>query len=187
MTNGVTTTISIGAIDMQLRRVVTGHNESGQSVVTSDELVSPFEMGPAAWGCSIWGRDDGPVFPDHGELPSIGNGLPPVGGFRFGVMILSAGGTPQLDRWVVETYGESADPDRPGMHHTQSLDLVVVLEGEIAMQMDNGDEVVLRRNDFVIQNGTNHRWENRGQSDAVIAVTVIGADVSHETRSVPLN
>ena len=162
---------------MELRRVVTGHDVQGHSVVVTDEWVSPIAMGPSAWNCSIWGRDDPPAFPDNGEAPPVGEGFPPVGGCRFGVMNIDPGGTSELDRWVIEAYGEAADQNRPGMHRTQSLDLIVVLEGEIVMQLDSGDEVVLRRRDFVVQNGTNHRWENRGDSAAMIAVAVVGADV----------
>jgi hypothetical protein len=164
-------------MEMELRRVVTGHDERGQSVIVADERVSPIDMGPSAWNCSIWGRDDPPAFPDNGEAPLVGEGFPPVGGCRFGVMSIEPGGTSELDRWVVQAYGDAADRSRPGMHRTQSLDLIVVLEGEIAMQLDSGDEVILHPHDFVIQNGTNHRWENRGDSRAMIAVAVIGADV----------
>jgi mannose-6-phosphate isomerase-like protein (cupin superfamily) len=160
---------------MQLRRVVTGHDTRGQSIVTADEWLSPVDMGPAAWNCAVWARDDPPVFPDDGAAPVVRDGFPPVGGCRFGVMNIAAGGTAQLDRWVVENHGDGADPAQPGMHRTPSLDLIVVLEGEIVMQLDGGAEVVLRPNEFVVQNGTNHRWENRGDSDAMIAVAVIGA------------
>jgi hypothetical protein len=164
-----------GAIMAELRRVVTGHNDRGQSVIVADELVPSDDMGPAAWNASIWALDVPPTYPDGGAQPEIGNFLPAPGAVRFGVMSVAAGGTAHVDEWVVASFGPLADPARPGMHRTPTLDLVVVLDGEIAMQLDGGDEVVLRRGDFLVQSGTSHRWENRGDSDAVIAVTMIGA------------
>jgi hypothetical protein len=159
----------------ELRRVVTGHTDKGQSVIVADEQIDSIDMGSAAWTASIWGCDRPPSYPDDGEQPALEAFLPAPGAVRFGLMSIAAGGTAQVDQWVVDNYGPMADPRRPGMHRTPSLDLVVVLDGEIVLQLDSGDEVVLRRNDFLVQNGTKHRWENRGATDATIAVAMIGA------------
>lgn len=48
----------------------------------------------------------------------------------------------------------------PLMHRTETLDYAVVLEGEIAMLLDDS-EVHLKSGDVVIQRGTNHAWSNR--------------------------
>ena len=37
-------------------------------------------------------------------------------------------------------------------------------------------EVELHARDTVVQNGTRHRWEDRGTEDAVLAVAIVGAE-----------
>jgi uncharacterized cupin superfamily protein len=48
----------------------------------------------------------------------------------------------------------------PLMHRTETVDYVVVLEGEITMLLDDS-EVHLEAGDVLIQRGTNHAWSNR--------------------------
>ena len=67
-----------------------------------------------------------------------------------------------------------ADPDRPGMHATPTLDFDIVLSGTVGLELDQG-EVTLRPGDVVVQNGTLHRWHNRGSVPAMIAVVAVGA------------
>jgi mannose-6-phosphate isomerase-like protein (cupin superfamily) len=47
-----------------------------------------------------------------------------------------------------------------GFHTTQTIDFVLVLEGEVALELDAG-EVVLGPGDCVVQRGTRHAWRNR--------------------------
>jgi uncharacterized cupin superfamily protein len=47
-----------------------------------------------------------------------------------------------------------------GFHTTQTVDYVMVLEGEIALELDTG-EVTLGPGDCVVQRGTRHAWRNR--------------------------
>ena len=51
----------------------------------------------------------------------------------------------------------------------------MVLSGEVILELDDGAEKVLRAGDTVVQNGTRHRWGNRGTEPAVVAVFLIGA------------
>ena len=52
----------------------------------------------------------------------------------------------------------------PSMHRTETIDYVIVLSGEIDMDMDDST-VKLKAGDVDIQRGTNHAWANRGTSD----------------------
>ncbi len=47
-----------------------------------------------------------------------------------------------------------------GFHTTATVDLVMVLEGEIALELDDG-EVLLGPGDCVVQRATRHAWRNR--------------------------
>ena len=67
------------------------------------------------------------------------------------------------------------EPGNPGMHTTDTIDFEVVLSGEVILELDDGAEKVLRADDTVTQNGTCHRWGNRGTEPAVVAVFLIGA------------
>ena len=46
------------------------------------------------------------------------------------------------------------------MHRTLSLDLGIVIEGEIELILDGGGTRVLKRGDVAVQRGTNHAWRN---------------------------
>ena len=68
------------------------------------------------------------------------------------------------------------EPDDPGMHTTDTIDFEVVLSGELILELDDGVETVLRPGDTVVQNGTRHRWANRGTEPVVMAVFMVGAN-----------
>ena len=56
-----------------------------------------------------------------------------------------------------------------------TVDFEVVISGEVVLELDDGAERVLRPGDTVVQNGTRHRWHNRGSEPATLAVILIGA------------
>ena len=61
------------------------------------------------------------------------------------------------------------------MHTTATIDYGILLSGQAVLELDDGATVVLNPGDTYIQNGTRHRWSNTGDTPAVIAVTLIGA------------
>jgi quercetin dioxygenase-like cupin family protein len=61
------------------------------------------------------------------------------------------------------------------MHTTDTIDFEVILAGELVLELDDGAEKVLRPGDTVVQNGTRHRWHNRGSEPATMAVFMTGA------------
>ncbi|THG30111.1 cupin domain-containing protein [Naasia lichenicola] len=68
---------------------------------------------------------------------------------------------------------ERMELDAPGFHRTDTVDYVIVLDGEVILETDLG-ETVLRQHDFVVQNATRHAWRNRTDRPATIAVMLIG-------------
>src|SRR5215472_11611580 len=46
------------------------------------------------------------------------------------------------------------------MHRTETIDYIVMLAGEIDMDMD-ASTVTLKAGDIMVQRGTNHAWVNR--------------------------
>jgi len=51
------------------------------------------------------------------------------------------------------------------MHRTISLDYGVVIEGEVALVLDSGEERVMKRGDVSIQRATNHAWRNMSSTN----------------------
>jgi mannose-6-phosphate isomerase-like protein (cupin superfamily) len=70
---------------------------------------------------------------------------------------------------------EAFEPDNPGMHTTDSVDYVLVLDGEVWLELDDGELTRLRAGDTVVQNGTRHAWRNRGTEPVTLAVVQVGA------------
>lgn len=159
---------------MSVRRVVTGH-EGGRSVFVSDGPVEATPLGTGGDAWMVWGRDDTARFPDDGSQPEAVSPFPPVAGCRMTVLRLASGQSEAFDQFVVQGLAEFADPNEPGMHRTATLDFDIVLSGSVVLQVDDG-EVELRAGDIVVQNGTRHRWVNRGDEDAMLAVAIFGAE-----------
>lgn len=175
---------------MQIRRVVTGHSEDGRSIVVGDDLVEGIRpaLMPRTETHNIWGSDVTPHFPDDGAQPTTDRYFPPVGGFRFGFFSIppaDAGEAPAPPTDMAAALAEFQtlfpgmadyiEPNANGMHTTDTIDLEVVVEGEVWLELDDGVSVHLKAGDTVIQNGTRHSWRNHGTQAARVAAILIGA------------
>jgi len=70
------------------------------------------------------------------------------------------------------------------MHRTPSVDLICVLSGEIWLELE-AQEVHLREDDCVVQNGTRHAWRNKGDRPCTMVIVLVGraqADPPTNTR-----
>ena len=67
------------------------------------------------------------------------------------------------------------ETDDPGMHRTDTVDYVVVLSGEVSLELDDGETVHLSAGDCVVQNGTRHAWRNSSSAPCLIAFAIVGA------------
>ena len=169
--------------------MVTGHDSRGKAIFDSDDPVEPItaSLYPGAEFHRLWGSDSKVTLPESGSLPSFMTYFPPSDGFRFGLFTIppnSVARAPHdLDREaaLVEMkeklpgLWEHLESDHPGMHTTATVDYGIVLSGEAILELDDHQKVVLRPGDTYIQNGTRHRWSNKGEVPAVIAITLIGA------------
>jgi quercetin dioxygenase-like cupin family protein len=59
-------------------------------------------------------------------------------------------------------------------HRTDSIGYIVVIAGEIDMELDD-TAVHLRAGDVMVQRGTIHNWINRGPAPCVLAVILVDA------------
>jgi mannose-6-phosphate isomerase-like protein (cupin superfamily) len=124
--------------------------------------------------------------PTDGCRPDAPRYFPPLHGFRFGIFTLGpASAAPPGDLDIAAALAEfeerlpgmaeHLEPDDPGMHTTDTVDFDYVVSGEVYLELDDGAEVLLKPGDCVVQNGTRHRWNNRGDEPCVIAVCIVGA------------
>ncbi|MGR6999404.1 cupin domain-containing protein [Yinghuangia aomiensis] len=96
-----------------------------------------------------------------GELdadPELTNGINgPDSGYIFMALELPP------DEVMLPLYkaGQIPGHDANGFHQTQTVDLVVVVEGQLVSVQEDG-EVVLNPGDVLVQRGTNHTWRNPG-------------------------
>jgi mannose-6-phosphate isomerase-like protein (cupin superfamily) len=173
---------------MKVRRIVTGHDSRGKSVFRSDEEVAPVSLAlaPGVEFLQLWGGDGTPTVPAPDGAPRGQTMFPPLDGYRVVLTMWPAHRQrppADLDMAAAAAEAEQKLPgmlsvmerDNPGMHTTDTVDIDVVLMGEIVLELDDGVEMVLRTGDFVVQNGTRHRWHNRGDVDAVLGSFIVGA------------
>ena len=173
---------------MGARRIVTGVDENGGSILASDgpaeQLV--IDAGRVLRIDDVWGADDRLTVPTDGSKPLYERFFPPPGGFRVMIVHLEPEDVAPLDHdaYIAERervlVGYSMDTiiheDRPSHHATRTVDVAVVLEGEVTLGLDDGTEVTVSRGDYVVQNGTAHSWRNRSGAPCSLAVFLTGAD-----------
>jgi mannose-6-phosphate isomerase-like protein (cupin superfamily) len=171
------------------RRVVTGRDGSGKSVFVSDGQVEPIRLDlmPGLEFVRLWGGDETPALPTDGEQPAAPAFFPPAGGYRFAFVTIPPEGSATLpddldvERAVAAVNEklpgmmDHMEPDHPGMHTTDTVDLDLMLSGEMFLELDDGAEVHLRPGDCVIQNGTRHAWHNRGSEPCTMLSILVGA------------
>jgi quercetin dioxygenase-like cupin family protein len=145
-----------------IRRVVTGHDDARVAKVLIDAPASNAKYpSPGTVSTLIWTTDSAPAAIPAGEAPEdmgarIVGTAPPAKGTRFAVIDFPPGNPPH-------------------MHRTETIDYVIVLEGEIDMDMDQST-VRLKAGDVMVQRGTNHAWANRSSARARVAFVLIDAE-----------
>ena len=133
------------ALPQGMRRIVTGHDAEGKSYVVLDERVTggntfpnlfkttgddPFGPGPEPEPRTLYPTDSPRLEPE-------------VGGASFQFVTLPP-----------------SAPDGPlGWHRTETVDINVLLGGELILVLDT-EEVTLHPGDVVIQRNTMHAWKN---------------------------
>jgi len=144
-----------------IRRVVTGHDDNNAAKVIMDGPATNHKGGASgAQSTLIWITEGAPAEMPVGEtVEDLGARIlgtpPPANGTRFAVITFP--------------------PGNPGrMHRTETIDYVIVMQGELDMEMDDST-VKLKAGDVMVQRGTNHAWVNRGKEVARAAFVLIDA------------
>src|SRR5260370_25510167 len=177
-----------------MRRIPTGHNAQGKSIILSDG-PSPHVLElagmPGLALTNLWVRD-GPPARNAGSADAAARPVvlePPARGTIFRVVDFppDAAMAAAMDRgkaFEAMGAGHAMDPGaarHPGMHKTSTVDYALVLDGEIWALMDEG-EVLMRAGDCLVQRGTNHAWSNRSDPPCRVAFILRHAHPPHAHR-----
>jgi quercetin dioxygenase-like cupin family protein len=149
------------------RRVVTGHDADGRSMILSDGPVPKSHAVSDAVFHEVWSTREtpAPLRRDEAADPTTRPLRTPP----------DPGGT--VIR-IVDLQPRAASP----MHRTESVDYGIVLDGEVHLVLDDGSETRLAPGDVVVQRGTDHAWENRTDSVARIAFILVDGTFTDELR-----
>lgn len=150
------------------RRVVTGHDAAGRSVVLADGPAPRSHSIPGATFHELWSTNATPV-PLAPEEPREPTDRPLV--------------TPPDANGTIIRIIDLAPGSRSPMHRTQSLDYGIVLSGTVSLVLDDGSETALRPGDVVIQRGTDHAWVNETDESARMAFVLVDGRFTDELRS----
>jgi quercetin dioxygenase-like cupin family protein len=149
------------------RRIVTGHDENGKSVVLSDgPNPKTLDIGTAAFH-EVWITDATPAPIEAAEPEPTDRPVrtpPPAGG-------------------VTVRFTEMAPGAEAPMHRTETVDVGVVLEGETWLLLDDGSETRVGVGDAVVQRGTNHAWANRSGKPVKMVFVMIDGTISDALRA----
>ncbi|MGB2712285.1 MAG: cupin domain-containing protein [Conexibacter sp.] len=170
----------------KVRRVVMGEPAPGTSRFTHVEEVEAVAAGEAMSCWLVWGWDALPTLPHDSVEPFVPRSyFPPPGGLRisatrFGVDDRAAAeqerpdDTDEARIFTAEPCGLHEDRARPGMHRTDSIDIGVVVAGEVTVEADDGSTVLLGPGDIYIQNGALHRWHANPDRPAHVVFVGVG-------------
>jgi mannose-6-phosphate isomerase-like protein (cupin superfamily) len=174
----------MSALELAMRRIVTGFDSEGRPTVLSQEappvvfrseLMAGYEIADL---CLV------------DNLPLAANGIdiserpwklePPVGGLAWRVATRppESSGPGDLEGVLDEigaTDGRLSGDSRntgPGSHATRTVDLMAIISGELWLTVGE-EEVHLKPGDFVIQGGVPHAWHNRGSEPCVFVALML--------------
>ncbi len=179
---------------MTRRRVITGVDAEGRSVVVSNGPSSG-RFGDSGWE-ELWAFDGVPARL-HDDVDPVDVPMfrlaPAKDRVAVRIFTVRAADDPkpiQAERAPDEDEDEDewhrrmdlaeveSGEDSPifWMHRTPTIDVVVVISGEVDLVLDGGEEVHLLPGDSVIQRGTMHAWRVTGPEPCVAVAFCVGAE-----------
>jgi mannose-6-phosphate isomerase-like protein (cupin superfamily) len=172
-----------------VRRIITGHNEEGKSVIKIDGPPAR-SIGEDVGGLfELWNTDGNDIIStdsfDRADDEIILS--PPDGGTKFRYFQINPlpDGVPEemMQEIAADAFKKigaahhRVDTSKhPAMHKTETIDYIILLKGDVALILDE-EEVDLKPFDVVIQRGTNHAWVNNGDEPALLIAVLIDSNI----------
>ena len=172
-----------------MRRIITGHNQEGRSIITLDGPPAR-SIGEDVGGLfEIWNTDGDAIYTTD-SIDRADNDIvlsPPNNGskFRYFQINPTPEGVPmelmqEIAADAFERIGAAhhrIDTSKhPAMHKTDTIDYIILLKGDVTLILDE-EEVRLKPHDVVVQRGTNHAWVNNGDEPALLIAVLIDSDL----------
>jgi len=166
------------AIVRPVRRIVTGENAQGSSIIVSDgptpNIVKPGHSPLVAQ--VLWATGDGAAPGDDPAPAGHAFGFHSHGGSILRIVDFPPDETYQTDEMIefldANEVRDRGKPRHFWFHKTESLDYAIVLDGEIYAMLDEG-ETLMRQGDVLIQRATNHSWSNRSDKPCRMAFVLL--------------
>ena len=166
------------------RRVITGLDAEGRSIIVSNG-PSPGRFECGEWE-EIWAFDQLPasLADPRDQVAGDRFRLTPLAG-QIGARLFTISGNDGPDRstasfeWSTKidyTHTEAPSDDSPWMHRTPTIDIIVIISGEMYLILDGGEEVHLVPGDSVVQRGTMHAWRNSGVEPCLAVAFMVRAE-----------
>ena len=161
------------------RRVIVGLDRSGHSTVASDDVTRMIAIRPnGAVVQEIWRQESLPALAgDNGTRGTEVQLAPPPNGLV--VRLYTCPPDSQMDLEAFAAAAESiygagnagGSSGVPGIHRTQTVDIITVVQGEIHAVFESG-ETRLGVGDSLVLSGSMHAWSNRTELPATVVSTV---------------
>jgi mannose-6-phosphate isomerase-like protein (cupin superfamily) len=165
--------------------VLVGADDDGRSVIITDENTTTRLATEAFTRNVIWGATEVPTpvtadnaMTDAALIPPPPQGyyydistFPPdkdwnyAGGYADALAAAGVEAEPDTD---ANAFDDNDPRARPGMHQTDTIDIVTVLSGEIWAVVETG-ETLVKAGDTVVHRGTWHAWSNRSDQPCTVA------------------
>ena len=172
-----------------MRRIITGHNQEGRSIITMDGPPAR-SIGEDVGGLfEIW-NTDGDVIDTADLVDRADNDIvlsPPNNGSKFRYFQINP--TPEgVPMEIMQEIAADAfkrigaahhridTSKHPAMHKTDTIDYIILLKGDVTLILDE-EEVRLEPHDVVVQRGTNHAWVNNGTEPALLIAVLIDSNL----------
>ena len=172
-----------------MRRIITGHNEDGKSIITMDGTPSR-SIGEDDGGLFELWNTDGKDFISTDYVDRADEEIilsPPDGGTKFRYFQINPlpEGVPEemMQEIAADAFKKigaahhRVDTSKhPAMHKTETIDYIILLKGDVTLILDE-EEVDLKPFEVVVQRGTNHAWVNNGDEPALLIAVLIDSNI----------
>lgn len=174
-----------------MRRVVTRTNEEDKSVFVSDENTTRVVKISAAPQFKmldmIWGTDGGQKMPiEAKDITPEMLFIPQPGGSRFFLNLilpdkltdsLSPDETLALYSEYLQQlpgFAECFDLTRLGMHRSNTIEYGYIISGQVYLELDDEQKVLLKSGDCWVNNAAMHAWRNPFDEPCLSVISMFG-------------
>jgi mannose-6-phosphate isomerase-like protein (cupin superfamily) len=174
---------------MGMRRVITGHDKNGKSIVVLDGPPAR-SIGEDVGGLFELWNTDGNTINTQDNIDRADDEIilsPPSNGSKFRYFQINP--TPEgIPMDIMQDIAADAfdkigaahhridTTKHPAMHKTETIDYIILLKGDVTLILDQ-EEVDIKPFDVVVQRGTNHAWVNNGSDPALLIAVLIDSEL----------